>query len=251
MSKALLGDSPVLEAGREDHLKFTATAGVLAEAAVDTPEPLTIGIFGEWGTGKTSLMRLIKNEMEKSFKNRAAAVWFNAWQYEKEDHLIVPLVATINKELIRKEKEKEDNKSVWSQKIKDGSRNIQSALRAIAYGFSVKGKVGIPLLSEAEINLSAKDMIQRFQDLSKDSVLSRSLYFDAFEELENCTKNAGAGKGKSEFPRIVVFVDDLDRCFPNKAVELLEGIKLVLHQPGFSFVLGVNEAVIQAFVKTK
>lgn len=57
--------------------------------------------------------------------------------------------------------------------------------------------------------------------------------------------------GKGEAPRVVVFVDDLDRCFPGKAVELLEHIKLVLHQPGFAFVLGVNDRLIQAVVETK
>ena len=60
----LLGDMPVLETGREDWLKYTATATVLAGAAVDTPNPLTIGVFGEWGTGKTSLMRLIKPKFQ-------------------------------------------------------------------------------------------------------------------------------------------------------------------------------------------
>ena len=182
-------------------------------------------------------MRLIEKEVTGTYPN-AVAVWFNAWQYEKEEHLIVPLVATINKEL-------EKRKKSWSEdSLITGANRIRDALRAIAYGFSVKGKIGIPMFSEAEVNLSPKDMIQRYQDLTKDTVLSRSLYFDAFEELSKCV-----GDGKA--PRIVVFVDDLDRCFPDKAVALLEGIKLVLHQPGFSFVLGVNEAITHAFIKTK
>jgi len=229
---ALLGDSPVLEAGREDWLGYGATAIVLARAAIETSNPLTIGVFGEWGTGKTSLMRLIQREVDKD--ENTAAVWFNAWQYEKEEHLIVPLVATINKELDKD----------WKAEIKEGAKKLRDALRAIAYGFSVKGKVGIPLISEAEVNLSGKDMIARYQELTKDSVLDRSLYFDAFEKLKECVKQSGA-------PRIVIFVDDLDRCMPDKAVQLLEGIKLILHQPGFSFVLGLNEVIIDAYIKTK
>jgi Cdc6-like AAA superfamily ATPase len=118
--------------------------------------PLTIGIFGEWGTGKTSLMRLIEKEVTSVYNN-AAAVWFNAWQYEKEEHLIVPLVATINKELEKKEKS-------WKGDLKKGAGRIRDALRAIAYGFTVKGKIGIPTFSEAEVNLSPKDMIERYQD---------------------------------------------------------------------------------------
>jgi len=231
---ALLGDVPVLESKRDDLLKFSAYARVLARATIETRDSITIGVFGEWGTGKTSLMRLIHKEVAED--DAAAAVWFNAWQYEKEEHLIVPLTATINKQLDEK---------TWSDEIVDGAKSVRDALRAIAYGFSIKGKVGIPLLSEAEVNLSPKDMIERYQDLTKDSVLRRSLYFDAFEELARCAKAAGAA------PRIVVFVDDLDRCFPPKAVELLEGIKLVLNQPGFSFVLGVYERIIQDFITAK
>ncbi|MBN2132304.1 MAG: SUMF1/EgtB/PvdO family nonheme iron enzyme [Sedimentisphaerales bacterium] len=230
---ALLGDVPVRESKRGDLLKFSSYATVLARATIETKDSITIGVFGEWGTGKTSLMRLIQDEVDK--EKAAAAVWFNAWQYEKEEHLIVPLTATINKELAQKK---------WSAKLADGAKSMRDALRAIAYGFSIKGKVGIPLISEAEVNLSPKDMIERYQDLTKDSVLARSLYFDAFERLAECAAGATA-------PRIVVFVDDLDRCFPPKAVELLEGIKLVLNLPGFSFVLGVYERIIQDFIKAK
>jgi formylglycine-generating enzyme required for sulfatase activity len=230
---ALLGDVPVRESQRGDLLKFSSYAKVLARATIETRDSITIGVFGEWGTGKTSLMRLIKDEVD--CEKGAVGVWFNAWQYEKEEHLIVPLTATINKQL--------ENKT-WPEAMVEGAKSLRNALRAIAYGFSIKGKVGIPLISEAEVNLSAKDMIERYQDLTKDSVLAQSLYFDAFEALAKCAAGSSA-------PRIVVFVDDLDRCFPPKAVELLEGIKLVLNQPGFSFVLGVYERIIQDFIKAK
>jgi len=85
----LLGDSPVLEAGRKDGLEFGSYARVLARATIETTNPLTIGIFGHWGTGKTSMMRLMEQVI--SDEPNAAAVWFNAWQYEKEKHLIIPL----------------------------------------------------------------------------------------------------------------------------------------------------------------
>ncbi|MFH1738898.1 MAG: SUMF1/EgtB/PvdO family nonheme iron enzyme, partial [bacterium] len=77
-----------------------------------------------------------------------------------------------------------------------------------------------------------------------ETVLGRSLYFDAFQKFEDCTK-------KGEAPRIVVFVDDLDRCLPKNALELLEHIKLVLSQKGFTFILGVNEKAIQKAIETK
>ena len=52
----------------------------------------------------------------------------------------------------------------------------------------------------------------------------------------------------SVFPRVVVFIDDLDRCQADKAFELLENVKLVLCQPGFVFVLALNHAVVDAYL---
>jgi ATPase subunit of ABC transporter with duplicated ATPase domains len=56
---ALLSDEPVLETERIDLLRFDHTAGVLARAALHTHSPITIGLFGDWGSGKTSLMHLM------------------------------------------------------------------------------------------------------------------------------------------------------------------------------------------------
>jgi ATPase subunit of ABC transporter with duplicated ATPase domains len=99
----LLGDVPLGDqvgsenAFAEDKLSLQASATVLARATVETPETITIGIYGPWGTGKTSFMQMMKSVVEEN--NEAVGVWFNAWQFEREEHLIVPLVATIAKRL--------------------------------------------------------------------------------------------------------------------------------------------------------
>ncbi len=259
----LIGDMPIYEAIRQgssgqasgpDKLKFERTAQVLADAAVESHQPINIGVYGKWGTGKTSLMRLMMEKVRDPERvTPAIPAWFNAWQYERDEHLIVPLIATINREIEREiaqmekslpalEKAKRDVK----QALVTGAKKLHAALRSVAYGFAIRGKVGIPMMAEADVNLSGKDMVNRYQELTKDSVLARSLYFDAFEELRKLSDGKEIPR-----PRIVVFVDDLDRCFPDKAVELLEGIKLVLHQPGFCFVLGVNDGIIREYVRTK
>ncbi len=101
----LLSDEPILEGDRIDQLEFKHTAEVLARAALYTDSPITIGVFGDWGSGKTSLMRLMWKivNSEGLGNNAAVAVWFNAWQYEREEHLIVPLIATIARDIKRKE----------------------------------------------------------------------------------------------------------------------------------------------------
>ena len=56
----LLSDEPIIESERSDFLQFEHTAKILARAALYTDIPITIGIYGNWGSGKTSLMRLMK-----------------------------------------------------------------------------------------------------------------------------------------------------------------------------------------------
>ncbi len=257
----LLSDEPILESDRTDHLEFRHTAGVLARAALHTDSPITIGVFGNWGSGKTSLMRLMRHvvESEGTGDNAAVAVWFNAWQYEREEHLIVPLIATIARD-IKKRQEKWEKLSLDDEAVeairtasskaskimKTGGKKVHDALRSVLYGVSMKGKLGVPLLGELEISASMKDMIERYEAVTQDTLMARSLYFDAFDQLRELSHDKTIKK-----PQIVVFIDDLDRCFPEQAVRLLESIKLVLHQPRFAFVLGIYPQIIEEFIRNK
>lgn len=236
----LLADQPISGDPNErtDGLGFNAYARVLAKAAADTPGPFTIGVFGEWGTGKTSLMKLIeKNLKDTSIKGKkpVIVVWFNAWRYESEEHPIVPLVATIVRALRQQDA---------LTRLGEQGRNLLRGLRAIAYGFSAKTSVKVPGFAEIEAGFVAKDIIDRADkedSLAADPLLDRSLYYQAFEALSSARIEQEA--------TIVVLIDDLDRCFPDKAIKLLESIKLVLAQPGFVFVLGVARSVIEGYLQ--
>ena len=234
MNKIKLLNDQAIGEGKElkfDGLGFDTYSEVLSNAVRGTQGPFTIGIFGEWGTGKTSLMRMIKDNLDTD--SDVITVWFNAWKYEKEEHPIVPLIATIVHQL-------ESNKK-FIAKLADTGKSFIKALRAVAYGLSAKSKVKVPGFAEIEASLVAKDIIDREEKLTPDPLLDRSLYYDAFEALENCNRQTKI--------KIVVIIDDLDRCLPDLAIKLLESIKLVLSQPGFIFILGVARKVLEGYLK--
>lgn len=224
---------------KSDGLDFTPYSDTLSQIILDTDGPFTIGVFGEWGTGKTSLMRMVYNELNDEMTEKALGeskiipVWFNAWKYEREEHLIIPLAATIIRTL-------DANRDLFAKASK-GIKSITNALRATAYGFSTKAKIKIPLIGEVETALSAKDVIERSEKINSDPILEGSLYLNAFEKIEKAAAQA-------DF-KVVIFIDDLDRCFPDAAIKLLEGIKLVLSQPNFIFVLGVARSVIEGYLE--
>ena len=215
---------------RLDGLGFGSYAEVLAGAALDTRGPFTIGVFGEWGTGKTSLMRLVEREL--SSHENVATVWFNAWRYEQEEHPVVPLVGSIVREL-------EEGRR--PSRLSKSSKSLVKALKALAYGVSVTPTVEVPGLAGVKASLAFKDVADKYEELTKDTLLDRSLYYGAFAEMDAVRLDPDT--------RIVVLIDDLDRCFPDRGVKLLESIKLALAQPGFIFVLAVAREVIEGYLQ--
>lgn len=145
--------------GREDGLGFTDYARTLAGAALGTEGPFTIGIFGDWGTGKTSLMRMIQRELAN--EEEILTVWFEAWRYGREDHPIIPLVSTIIRQI---EKQTEDDRK------SDRFEGLLDSLRSFVYGISLKVKVGI-----AEAEISPKDMVDREKEIKQDRLEQEEL----------------------------------------------------------------------------
>ena len=88
--------SPILDdqPAAQDYLDFNSYVQALKELVIhsSTKTPLTLGIFGRWGTGKTTLMRMLERELKSA---GIATVWFNAWQYGNEDELWAAFLQSI------------------------------------------------------------------------------------------------------------------------------------------------------------
>ncbi|MEM6405118.1 MAG: P-loop NTPase fold protein [Pseudomonadota bacterium] len=213
-------------------------------------EPLVIGLFGEWGTGKTLWLQHIGDQFPRPATIPPAntpvtlAVTFNAWRYENEPHLIVPLLKTAEHELHQLPA---DTTTQSESRWKTLAQTLGHA--ALAVGTGLKGELNVPLVGKVSADFSkiwqtdqalqnrsqpAPDLIKRaFPELA-------SLYFDFRTTLSQIV-------GPDAKPRLnlLFLIDDLDRCLPEKAVQLLESIKLFLDVPGCGFVLALDEEVIE------
>lgn len=190
----------------------------------------SIGIFGGWGTGKTTLMQMMYEKLKgEDYKDNVVSVWFNAWLYEREQHLaIVPLLSTINKEL--------------SECPDSDLENFKGKIsKALSY-FKKYTKVVInPVLLSSfpmSIEFSQKDEIKDEED---------TLYYHKLKQVEVALDEIN----KKKDLRIVIFIDDLDRCAPHKILEVLESIKIFLGIKGFIYVLGLSRQIIEKCIEEK
>lgn len=202
-----------------------------------------IGIFGGWGSGKTTLMRAI--EMRLSTQN-CATVWFSAWRYEKEDHLIVPLLDVIREGLVKWVEENQTESAALKKSTLKVAGSIGKAIDILLRGFSVKAK--IPGVFDLNYDANkALDRAEEVQSAVESARTPRSFYHASFRAMQEAFEEFTANGAR----RIVVFVDDLDRCLPEGALEVLESMKLFFDLKGFVFVVGVDRRIVELSVEKR
>ncbi|MHC4478176.1 MAG: KAP family P-loop NTPase fold protein [Planctomycetota bacterium] len=222
---------PILDIPSEKPgMDFEEQAEVLAYLLANAEQgQLTVGIFGGYGSGKTTLMDAVKRKLEEFKKPALLTVEFNAWRHDHEKHLFLPLLAAINRH-------DQISKTTLGDRIK-------AAGRAFIRGLSLEADLGF-----AKIGLAADkaaEAEEKFLQTRIDQVIDG--YTDVYYELGQ----VALGKDGRLERRIAVFIDDLDRCVPDRAFALLEVLKSFMDIKGFMFVLGLDPRAVETYVLDK
>jgi hypothetical protein len=244
-----LSDHPVVpEEGWIDRFNFPSQLGTIYDIIrhPDTQTPLTVGIYGDWGTGKTSGMKWLEGmlniwnaEGEGINKKRILPVWFYPWKYHNREDVWRGIVAEIV--LATMGFESASPERVLFAVKRFGAFLGKSFVRALA-SIKLKAKDPTGQLPEGEVTFQAVEKIlEDFQELNH----PERAYLNRFESmLENWIKNSLSGD-----ERLVLFVDDLDRCLPDVTLEVLEAMKLYLNIPELVFVVGLDKRVVESVVR--
>jgi predicted KAP-like P-loop ATPase len=183
------------------------------------PPQFTIGLYGPWGSGKSSLLRGIHDRLAANHPD-VVPVMFEAWRYEQSTHLVVPLLH-----------------AVTSTVSAVGPPNLTEALRkALA---SVVFSVNFSLMGIGFDAGKAKDAWQQDALTQLDDAFAKP-----FEELKKIPEALGNR-------RIAILIDDLDRCSPQNVVSVLEAINVVMDVPGFVFTLALDYDVLVEAVNAR
>ena len=219
----------------EDKFKVSKYIEGLSKFIRECDTPMTIAIQGDWGSGKTSIMKLVQNDI--SSKN-IESVWFNTWQYSQfgeQDNLALSLMHNIVKEMSPK------LDSATSQKLKS-MLGLAGTLVSQRLLETVMG--GVATTTFLQKLFSDKDILAKDQELLANKAKLVSELRTQFQILVD-------EKFSSQPGRIVIFIDDLDRLPPKNAVELLETIKIFLDCKKCVFVLAIDYEVVSQGIKAK
>ena len=250
-----------------DLLNFSATANAVASMIrLSKDDPLSIGVFGDWGSGKSSLVRLIEAALKNgSDGEEYLFVNFNAWLYQGFDDAKMALLQRVYDELENHLKEKEG----LLKKVQSLVKRI-NVLRATKLALSIAGSAAAGGLLAGPIGVFAgvatsiaKADIKGTLDNSEralavgektiedvktcvDSEKSRSIPKEIFELRELFGQILSEAK-----IRLIVLVDDLDRCLPDTAVSTLEAMRLLLFTNRTVFIVAADKDAIQNAVRIR
>jgi Cdc6-like AAA superfamily ATPase len=299
-----VSDDPI-KSLEEDYLGFRSYIKALNRfiTSEKTKTPITISIEGDWGTGKTSLMLLLKKSLDKS---SIPTVWFNAWLFNQEEQIWAALVQTIMNQLKNRYNACEKflfwlrltfrrfslGRATWMLLWnvffpvllllaallvdKDISKKLdQDTITLLLSPFQfLYNKIGLvfpflkmqPQIIKLILSLGAiivvfnrySSIIKNPFQISIQGLINQPNYEDRigfiynfkkdFENIISIATNPITGKKSS---KIVIFIDDLDRCDPTKSADIIQAINQFLDSEKCVFVIGMNPDAVAASIEAK
>ncbi len=241
-----------------DLLYYEAIAKTVVKLIRSSPEtPVTIGVHGDWGAGKSSVLKMTAAALAAD--QRTLCLHFNGWTFEGFDDAKTVVMETIVSEL-RRARPTVTKVAEVARKLLKRIDLLKLAKRAAggALAFAATAAHGhvAGLLAASTALLSNPKELFSLEEV-KTVVEHAGEYIKAAkEEPDPLAEHVHAFRKEfselleaAAIDRLVVIVDDLDRCLPETAIATLEAIRLFLFVPRTAFVIGVDELMIEYAVR--
>lgn len=177
-----------------------------------------MAIDAPWGTGKTAFVKMWAKHLNNE---GGVALYFNAWETDFELDPLIPFMGEMDKELSKRKKGK--TKEKWVSKWESAQGTLKTALPALAGAFVQR--------------VAGNEFVDVAKQLAGEAFNN---YGENISELEKFREALRQFVDSTDTKRVVVFVDELDRCRPDYAVKVLERIKHLFEETGLMFILALD-----------
>ncbi len=226
--------------------------------------PTTIGVFGDWGSGKSSLLSMVRTELEK--KDGVIVLQFNGWVFEGYEGAKTALMASVLEQLM--------DHQAFINKASGEAKKLGKKLLGHVNWMKVVGGLGklgaaaflgpepmgaaLGISAGADLTTATAELIGKAKEL-KGEDLAEYIKDDAKQEKEHEERRSIREFRKdfekllkdSKIDTLVIIIDDLDRCSPETIIPTLEAIKLFLFVKGTAFIIGADEDLVKYAVRRR
>lgn len=242
---------------KEDLLGFGHLLGaVLGVIENDELLPATVGVFGDWGSGKSTLLNMVADSLKARNKDEGILVLqFNGWLFEGYDDAKAALMETIIDEIVAHQKLLPKAKKL-ALKLLRRVNWLRLVGKGIKYGaaWAAAGPLGATLVAGMDATKIIQGVGEQLEDTKDEEVeklLADETASTLYKGIRQFREEFSTFLSESSVKRLVVIIDDLDRCLPSTVIETLEAIKLFLFAPSTAFVLGADERLVKYAVRLR
>jgi predicted KAP-like P-loop ATPase len=240
-----------------DLLNNEAIATTIIKILRERPDhPVTIGVHGDWGAGKSSILEMIEAGFE--CEDKVLCIKFNGWRFQGFEDAKIALIEGIVTGLVDKrpaltkvtDELKRTFKSIdWLKLAKKGGGLAWTAFTGIPSPDQLKSAFDLlkGVISDPT-KLADKDNIEATVE-GLEGLIKNSEAKHLPEEIQEFRKAFEELLKKADVEQLVVLIDDLDRCLPDTAIETLEAIRLFVFTERTACVVAADEAMIEYAVR--
>lgn len=247
-----------------DYLNFGYIVDLIVEIAMNRElTPSTIGLYGDWGSGKSSLMKLARDRIEgisKAKKKKVddtpktLCIEFNGWLFEGYEDTKTSLCGTILDKL--------DDAQRFGPEVANKAKDLIKKIdfkkligKGVKFGMDYLLTGGIGALTDLTLSSilnSLKDKSGSIETKDIEDVLAKFKTEEKTRtEIKKFRDDFKQLLEDSKVENVIMFIDELDRCSPDTILDLFEAMRLFLFVDGMSFIIGADERLIQYAIKTK
>lgn len=245
-----------------DFLNYSEVAELTVALIKDqNMRPLSVGVFGTWGTGKSTLLNLIERQLRPEVDRESdyIVVRFDAWLYQGYDDARAALMEVIASELISAAEAKKDAAPLVAKAESFLNRvnyfrvaGLLAEGGAAALGFPAFGAIskGVGALSHLFAGDGTDADAEKLKAAVEDAQKQGKDLLNAVSKRTppkeiNAFRSDLGGLLKDLGKTLVVFIDNLDRCLPKQTIQTLEALRLFLFMSNTAFVIAADEDMVR------
>lgn len=218
---------------KHDKLDRKPMAQKLSNLVENVDDPLVIALDGGWGSGKSVFLKCWVGEHLKRHRDKTTTLYFDAFEHDYLDDPLIVLTGALAERLKESGRKPAALKKLKTAAFKIAPMAARLGLAAVtAGGTEIAGALG-----DAIIHQSAENVEKAAEAYWKREDGRRAAMAQFREALTSLTKPDENGDPQQ---KLVIVIDELDRCRPDYALQMLEVIKHFFATPGVHFVLGTN-----------